>query len=114
MAVERLARVAAAEVPDTAAAMRLSGMEVTDAVQELSLLGCAVRAAKRGMMLRIHDRHCICGLRRCNAASMFPIDGTATAIAKWVDVAAICCRADITRGVPASAASVLAADAALQ
>ena len=37
--MEQLARVAAAEVPDTAAAVRLSGMEVTEAVEELSLLG---------------------------------------------------------------------------
>lgn len=39
VALEQLARVAAAEVPDTAAAMRLSGMEVTEAIEEMSLLG---------------------------------------------------------------------------
>lgn len=35
----------ATEVPDTAAAMRLSGMEVTDAVEELSLMGCDFSSA---------------------------------------------------------------------
>lgn len=39
IALEQLARTTAAEVPDTAASMRLSGLEVTDAIEELSLLG---------------------------------------------------------------------------
>ena len=29
------------ELPDTAAAMRLSGLEMADAIEEVSLLGCA-------------------------------------------------------------------------
>lgn len=37
-----LARVTAEEVPETAAAVRLGGLEVTDAVQELGLLGCVL------------------------------------------------------------------------
>lgn len=41
-AMALLARVAAKEVPDTAAAVRLGGLEVTDAVQELGLLGCVL------------------------------------------------------------------------
>ncbi len=39
-AMALLARVTAEEVPETAAAVRLGGLEVTDAVQELGLLGC--------------------------------------------------------------------------
>ena len=40
MALECLVRVLEAEVPDTAATLRLSGMELSDAIEEVSLLGC--------------------------------------------------------------------------
>mmetsp|Transcript_21051 Transcript_21051/g.63345 ORF Transcript_21051/g.63345 Transcript_21051/m.63345 type:complete len:338 (+) Transcript_21051:250-1263(+) len=46
-ALALLARVAAEELPDTAAAMRLGGMEVTDAIEELSLLGSDLTAGVR-------------------------------------------------------------------
>ena len=37
--VARLARAVTAEVPDTAAAVRLSGLELSDAIEELGALG---------------------------------------------------------------------------
>lgn len=39
VAMEVLLRVLEAEIPDTAATLRLSGLELADAIEEVSLLG---------------------------------------------------------------------------
>lgn len=58
VAVALLSRTVEAELPDTAAAMRLSSLEVTDALGELSLLGSdltrGMRASARGIQATQH------------------------------------------------------------
>ena len=52
------------ELPDTAAAMRLSGLEMADAIEEVSLLGCASSCASQRLFA--------CCSETGSAASMAP------------------------------------------
>ena len=51
--MQSVLRTVERELPDTAAAVRLSGLELSDAIEEVSLLRCAPcrRAASTGILL---------------------------------------------------------------